>query len=55
MPKQTKPSMVVINFRVSPAVKEEALARARKEGVNLSDVLRGHLETYAAGGKGGKR
>jgi predicted transcriptional regulator len=46
-PKQTRPRMVVVNFRVPETVKEAAMERAEREGINLSDVLRDHLTKWS--------
>lgn len=35
--------MVVVNFRVPASVKEAALERAEREGINLTDALRDFL------------
>ena len=47
-PKQTRPRMVVVNFRVPAPIKEAALARAEREGINLTDALRDFLTGWAA-------
>jgi antitoxin component of RelBE/YafQ-DinJ toxin-antitoxin module len=47
VPKQTRPPMVVVNFRVPADVKERAIERAEREAVNLTDVLREFLTTWA--------
>lgn len=49
VPKQTRPRMVVMNFRVPESVKERAIARAEREGINLSDPLREFLTAWAEG------
>ena len=46
-PRQTRPRMVVVNFRVPAPVKEAAHARAEREGINVSDVLRDFLTDWA--------
>jgi hypothetical protein len=46
-PKQTRPRMVVVNFRVPEPVKEAAMARAEREGINLTDALRDFLTEWA--------
>ena len=46
-PKQTRPRMVVVNFRVPATVKADALARAEREGINLTDALRDFLTAWA--------
>ena len=48
VPKQTRPRMVVVNFRVPAEVKERATARAEREGINLTDALRDFLVAWAA-------
>lgn len=48
-PKQTRPRMVVVNFRVPAEVKEAALERAEREGINLTDALRDFLSEWAKG------
>jgi predicted transcriptional regulator len=48
-PKQTRPRMVVVNFRIPESVKEAALERCEREGINLSDALRDFLTEWAAG------
>lgn len=47
VPKQTRPRMVVVNFRVPEAVKERAIERAEREGINLTDALRDFLVAWA--------
>lgn len=49
VPKQTRPRMVVVNFRVPADVKEAALERAEREGINLTDALRDFLTGWAKG------
>ena len=39
--------MVVVNFRVPATVKADALARAEREGINLTDALRDFLTAWA--------
>lgn len=46
VPKQTRGPRVVVNFRVSSAVKARAVAICEREDVNLSDVLRDLLEQW---------
>lgn len=46
-PKQTRPRMVVVNFRVPEDVKAKALERCEREGVNLTDALRDFLIEWA--------
>lgn len=48
-PKQTRPRMVVVNFRVPEPVKAAAIERAEREGINLSDALRDFLVEWARG------
>lgn len=48
-PKQTRPRMVVVNFRVPEPVKEAAMERAEREGINLSDALRDFMVEWAKG------
>lgn len=48
-PKQTRPRMVVVNFRVPAHVKEAALERAEREGINLTDALRDFLVEWSEG------
>lgn len=48
-PKQTRPRMVVVNFRAPADVKDAAQARAEREGINLTDALRDFLTTWAKG------
>lgn len=50
-PKQTRPRMVVVNFRAPADVKEAATERAEREGINLTDALRDFLTAWAKGGK----
>lgn len=50
-PKQTRPRMVVVNFRVPAPVKEAAIRRAEREGINLTDALRDFLAAWAEGGE----
>lgn len=45
--KQTRPRMVVVNFRVPESVKEAAIERAEREGINLTDALRDFLTQWA--------
>ena len=47
-PKQTRPRMVVVNFRVPEDVKARAIERAEREGINLTDALRDFLTEWAA-------
>ena len=49
VPKQTRPRMVVVNFRVPEEVKERATERAEREGINLSDAMRDFLTAWSAG------
>lgn len=49
VPKQTRPRMVVVNFRAPATVKEAAIARAEREGINLTDALRDFLVAWAEG------
>jgi len=42
--------MEVVNFRVPAQVKQDALDRAAREGINLSDALRDFLTTWSQGG-----
>lgn len=46
-PKQTRPRMVVVNFRVPEDVKVRATERAEREGINLTDALRDFLSEWA--------
>ena len=46
-PKQTRPRMVVVNFRVPEGVKAKALDRCEREAVNLTDALREFLIAWA--------
>ena len=39
--------MVVVNFRVPADVKERAVKRAEREGINVSDALRDFLTEWA--------
>lgn len=39
--------MVVVNFRVPESVKTQALERAKREGINLSDAMRELLTAWA--------
>lgn len=39
--------MVVVNFRVPEPVKEAALERCEREGINLTDALRDFLTDWA--------
>lgn len=48
-PKQTRPRMVVVNFRVPEDVKARAIERAEREGINLTDALRDFLNEWAGG------
>lgn len=48
-PKTRRPRMVVVNFRVPPEIKEAALERATREGIDLSDPLRDFLTNWAKG------
>lgn len=41
--------MAVVNFRVPEQVKQDALDRAAREGINLTDALREFLTAWAAG------
>lgn len=50
-PKQTRPRMVVVNFRAPADIKEAATERAEREGINLTDALRDFLTTWAKGGQ----
>lgn len=47
-PKQTRPRMVVVNFRVPETVKEAAMERCEREGINLTDALREFLVAWSA-------
>ena len=47
VPKQTRPRMVVVNFRVPEEVKERAIERAEREGINLTDAMREFLTSWA--------
>jgi hypothetical protein len=47
VPKQSRPKMVVVNFRVPEDVKARAIARAEREGINLTDALRDFLTAWA--------
>lgn len=47
-PKQTRPRMVVVNFRVPEDVKARAIERCEREGINLSDVLREQMTAWAS-------
>ena len=47
VPKQTRPRMVVVNFRVPENVKARAIERAEREGINLTDALRDFLTSWA--------
>lgn len=49
MPKQTRPPMVGVNFRVPPAIKEAGVERAAREGINLTDALRDYFIAWAKG------
>lgn len=46
-PKQTRPRMVVVNFRVPEDVKARAIAKAEREGINLTDALRDFLTEWS--------
>jgi DNA polymerase III delta prime subunit len=46
-PRQTRPRMVVVNFRVPEDVKTRAIERAEREGINLTDALRDFLTEWA--------
>lgn len=48
VPKQTRPRMVVVNFRVPEDVKARAIERAEREGINLTDALRDFLTAWAS-------
>lgn len=41
--------MVVVNFRVPAEIKEAAVARAEREGINLTDALRDFLSEWSKG------
>lgn len=47
VPKQTRPRMVVVNFRVPEPVKLRAIERAEREGINLTDALRDFLVAWS--------
>jgi len=40
VPKQTRPRMVVVNFRVPAEVKERGYAKAEEEGRNPTEIMR---------------
>ena len=46
-PRQTRPRMVVVNFRVPEDVKARAIERAEREGINLTDALRDFLTEWS--------
>jgi antitoxin component of RelBE/YafQ-DinJ toxin-antitoxin module len=46
-PKQIRPRMVVVNFRVPEDVKAKAIERCEREGINLTDALRQYLTAWA--------
>ena len=47
VPKQTRPRMVVMNVRVPADVKQRAIERAEREGINVSDPLREFITAWA--------
>lgn len=40
VPKQTRPSLVMMSFRLPPELKDELYAKAAREGVNPTEILR---------------
>lgn len=47
MPRQTRPNLVMMSFRLSPESKAKLYAKAERKGLNPTEVLRELVEKWA--------
>lgn len=48
VPRQTRPNLVMMSFRLPPELKDKLYAKAEQEGVNPTEVLRDLVAEWVA-------